>query len=303
MAEAPGHRLGQIVGTVLEDALRPLLLQVAQEFGLYLDTKGPRRARRGKKLTWKDSLGNEHDLDFVLERGGSQDHIGAPAAFIESAWRRYTKHSRNKAQEIGGALLPLRTTYQNVRPFLGAVLAGEFTEGSLGDLRSNGFAVAHIPADAVVEAFHSSGIEVGGAEDTPDSELAAQVEKFEELPGPERVALEQAIRDSGRGALAAFVEQLRQALRRTVRRVSVTALHGTVQEFPSIADAIDAIEGYGAAPASHPLIRFEVVVVFSNGDRIQADLASPESAVEFLETFAAPVTVELDSQRDAPTHT
>lgn len=54
--------------------------------------------------------GNAHDLDFVLERGGSDDKIGMPAAFIETAWRRYTKHYRNNAQEIQGALEPLAET-------------------------------------------------------------------------------------------------------------------------------------------------------------------------------------------------
>ena len=45
--------------------------------------------------------------DYVLERGGTDTVRGLPAAFIETAWRRYTKHSRNKAQEIQGAVLAL----------------------------------------------------------------------------------------------------------------------------------------------------------------------------------------------------
>ena len=56
---------------------------------------------------------------------------GKPVAFIESAWRRYTKHSRNKAQEIQGAILPLAETYSESNLFLGAVLAGVFTEGRI----------------------------------------------------------------------------------------------------------------------------------------------------------------------------
>ena len=45
-------------------------------------------------------MGNVHDLDYVFEQGGTEATIGQPKAFIEIAWRRYTKHSRNKAQEI-----------------------------------------------------------------------------------------------------------------------------------------------------------------------------------------------------------
>jgi len=49
VAEAPGHRLGQIIGTTLEAALEPVLHEVADLYGLYLDKKGheePARVER-----------------------------------------------------------------------------------------------------------------------------------------------------------------------------------------------------------------------------------------------------------------
>ncbi|MHB8319940.1 MAG: hypothetical protein ACYDEP_12055 [Acidimicrobiales bacterium] len=132
MAEAPGHRLGQIIGDALEIAIEPVLRSFADEHDLYLDKKEPRPVRPGVKCTWVDNLGNAHDLDFVLERGGSRTKVGNPAAFIETAWRRYTKHSRAKAQEIQGAILPLLTTHANVKPFAGAVVAGRWFIRGLG---------------------------------------------------------------------------------------------------------------------------------------------------------------------------
>jgi len=110
MARSPAHRFGQIVGDVLEEAIRPLLERFAKKHDLYLDMKGNRPCRHGRKCSWTDLNKNSHDLDFVLERGGTLDKIGMPVAFIETAWRRYTKHSRNKAQEIQGALEPLAET-------------------------------------------------------------------------------------------------------------------------------------------------------------------------------------------------
>lgn len=107
MAEAAGHKWGQFVGEYCESAIEPLLREFATKHGLFLDKKGPRAARSGKKLSWVDSYGNGHDLDYVLERGGTASKVGTPVAFIESAWRRYTKHSKNKAQEIQGAVLPI----------------------------------------------------------------------------------------------------------------------------------------------------------------------------------------------------
>jgi hypothetical protein len=97
MAKSPSHKWGQIIGDFLEEVFSAQLAKFARKHKLYLDTKGERPARKGKKVSWVDSFENTHDLDFVLERNGTKNRIGEPVAFIESAWRRYTKHSRNKA--------------------------------------------------------------------------------------------------------------------------------------------------------------------------------------------------------------
>ena len=131
MATSPSHRWGQIIGQeFLEVAMFALLSETATKHNLYLDQKGQRTARPGKKIAWLDRYGNTHDPDFVLEKNGSDIEIGTPVAFIESAWRRYTKHSRNKAQEIQGAILPLVQTHGNHAPFIGVILAGDFTDGA-----------------------------------------------------------------------------------------------------------------------------------------------------------------------------
>ena len=167
MAESPAHRFGQIIGSLLENVVRPQLEDFCQKQGLYLDhQKRDRPARRGRKVTWEDQFGNTHDLDFVIERNGTDETIGSPVAFIEVAWRRYTKHSRNKAQEIQGAILPLAEKYKWNNPFLGTVLAGAFTEASLAQLRSMGFQVLYFPYDTLVAAFQTESIDIGFDEST-----------------------------------------------------------------------------------------------------------------------------------------
>jgi hypothetical protein len=104
MAISYSHKFGQVIGDLLEIAVEPHLKDFADKHSLFLDRKGERLTRKGKKLTWIDIKENKHDLDFVLERGGTDSMLGIPVAFIETAWRRYTKHSRNKAQEIQGAI-------------------------------------------------------------------------------------------------------------------------------------------------------------------------------------------------------
>src|SRR4051794_37103918 len=102
MAVSLAHKWGQEIGNLFQESLREILQPVADEHGLYLDFQRERKARAGKKVSWRDRYGNAHDLDYVFERGGTETVLGLPAAFIEIAWRRYAKHSRNKAQEVEG---------------------------------------------------------------------------------------------------------------------------------------------------------------------------------------------------------
>lgn len=140
MARSPSHKFGQDLGNLLEeivldDILKPRLLEFAQAQNYYLDWQRYRAARSGKKVTWTDKYGNKHDLDFVIEVNGTDSKIGTPIAFIESAWRRYTKHSKNKVQEIQGAILPIIELHNLSAPFFGAVLAGDFTKPALEQLK------------------------------------------------------------------------------------------------------------------------------------------------------------------------
>jgi len=184
MAESPAHRFGQVIGELLEAVVRPQLESFCQAQGLYLDHQNkPRPARRGRKVSWEDPYGNIHDLDFVIERKGTDKSIGQPVGCIEVAWRRYTKHSRNKAQEIQGAILPLAEKYRWNNPFLGTVLAGVFTEGSLEQLRSMGFHVLYFPYETLVTAFQTEAIDVRFDEDTPDETFRQTVLQIEQTPG------------------------------------------------------------------------------------------------------------------------
>ena len=98
------------------------------------------------------------------------------------AWRRYTKHSRNKAQEIQGAILPLAEKYRWSNPFLGTVLAGVFTEGSLEQLRSHGFNVLYFPYETLVSAFEAGAIDIRFDEGTPDEAFRVCADRIESTP-------------------------------------------------------------------------------------------------------------------------
>ena len=282
MALSPAHRFGQIIGDLLEAAILPLLLEFADENKLYLDRKGQRPCRRGLKCSWVDKNGNKHDLDFVLERGGTPDIRGSPVAFIETAWRRYTKHSRNKAQEIQGAIVPLAETFNYLGPFKGAVLSGVFTEGALEQLRSLGFTVVYFPYSSVIEAFKQAGIDARYDEDTPDAAIEKKLNRWDRLRASQKKRVQAALLDGNREDLGHFMGSLSAAVVRTIQTIIVLPLHGTVSKASSIDEAVALLEAYDEALAPSSFERYEIHIRFNNGNEIVGKFNDKTSAIDFL---------------------
>jgi len=242
VAQSPAHKFGQIIGDTLENMVKPILADFSSKHNLYLDTKGNRPARRGTKVSWYDDAGNKHDLDFVLERGGNETQRGTPVAFIEVAWRRYTQHSRNKVQEIQGAIIPLTATYRAVVPFTGAILAGEFTDGALSQLRSLGFAVLYLPYQSVVAAFSQIGVDARSDESMPEIEYDRKIDALKSLHEGNRRDLATVLFDDNRVRLDEFIESLTRSITRKIEHVQIVILHGPVFELKTIEEAILLIE-------------------------------------------------------------
>lgn len=287
MARSPAHKLGQIVGDEIEAAIREPLQDIADEFGLYLDHQHPRPARTGKrKVAWQDSYGNVHDLDYVLEEGGDEHVLGTPRAFIEIAWRRYTKHSRNKVQEIQGAVLPLVERYRDAAPFLGAVLAGDFTENSREQLRSHGFRVAYLSYEMIVQAFRGVGVDVFFDEKTTTAELRRRVRSYSRLPASARQELRTHIRNTCAGdanGLDVFLAALRDCLGRRITRVVVLGLSGTSVQFHAIGDAIRYVEEYDESTPQGDFDRYELNVRYSNGREVRGSFPDRKDCLDYLQ--------------------
>jgi len=289
MGESPSHRFGQIIGDLLETAVEPILQEFAQEYRLYLDKKGLRAARKGSKVSWRDLNGNTHDLDFVLERNGSTTRQGTPVAFIETAWRRYTKHSRNKAQEIQGAISPLRETYKDYAPFVGTILAGVFTDNALSQLRSLNFTVLYFPYDNIVSAFRLVNIDAAFDENTPDSEFVAKVTAWEALHEEKKLTVAEALIDTHKKEVAEFIEALRKAVTRQVAVVRILPLYGTLFQCKSTEEAIQFIEQYGETPQAETFERYEIEIQYANGDFIKAQFQDKTKAFAFLRMNQFPI--------------
>lgn len=286
MAGSNAHRWGQIIGNVFQSSVRSLLEEVAQRHGLFLDTQGPRPARRGLKVRWRDQFGNAHDLDYVLERGGSDATQGVPAAFIETAWRRYSKHAKNKAQEIEGALAPLQQTYRHLHPFLGATLAGDFTQSSLDQLRSRGFFVLHFPLRPIFDAFALFGVDAASTEQTSEDEFADKINMWFRLRDEQRGLVERQLLMTQTDSVARFRDALDRSLSRAVNDVAVTVWRGQVHRVGSIVEAVlFLLSDLSSEDRAHLTTRYEVEVRYSNGDTINATFQQQEDAISFLRSF------------------
>lgn len=225
-------------------------------------------------------------MDYVFERGGTDTTIGEPAAFIEVAWRRYTKHSKNKAQEIQGAVLALAETYHHFHPFLGIVLAGEFTRNAVAQLRSHAFSVFHICYTDIMNAFASVGIDAHFDERTPERRFREKIKQYQALAPPDLGKLKEALLTSPQPAsapLKEFLATLEESLTRRILGITVLVLHGHSQQMPTIAEAIQYLESYEESrPSSATAIKYEIDVRYSNGDVIHGIFQSKDAAISFL---------------------
>jgi hypothetical protein len=283
MAESPSHRFGQIVGDLLEEILQPKLLEFCSQRGLYLDCRGPRKpVRSGSKVKWQDRYGNDHDLDFVIEKNGSMQTRGRPAAFIEAAWRRYTKHSRAKAQEIQGAVLPIGDTFALDAPFLGVVLAGMFTAGSLRQLASLGFEIVHIPYESVVKAFAVVGIDARFDEATPDAIFSRCIDSIERLSSVARDRVKEAMFGSSHDSFELFLSKLQRKLDRSIDRITILPLFGNAMTFASATEAASFVMDFDRVVSVGHFHKFEATVRFSNGDEVRGLFSDGEEVVNFL---------------------
>jgi hypothetical protein len=294
VANSPSHRFGQIIGDLLEEIMGPQFQKFCEPRGLYLDKKGTRgAARSGKKVSWIDKYGNSHDLDFVIEKGGSADVRGRPLAFIEAAWRRYTKHSRNKAQEIQGAVLPIADEYGWDKPFLGVVLAGVFTQGSLDQMRSSGFEVALFPYESILDAFASIDIDVKFDEETPDAVFQNTIDAIESITIDKRDLLKQHLIKSNQALLDKFFNELESTLDRQISEIILIPLHGQQSEFSTVSEAIEFVEVYKEERAESAKFRkYEVIVRYNNGDKIDASFQDKDKAIKFLKYIELGITLE-----------
>jgi len=279
-----GHRLGQIVGDWWETkVIYPLLGEVAQSLGLFLDNRIVSRSCRSEKVHWADIEGNFVDYDYVLELGGSSSIKGVPVAFFESFWRRGARHSKDKARDDTNKLLPMRETYPTAR-FLAIAACGEFTEPAKDYVRSRSVELFFISKEKIVEAFESIGVTI----DYPDSlaeekkmELVRDLElKFTDAN--QAIASANLRKIAGQGAFTSFKQRILGSLTATPQEIRIYSL---ARFGPVVFDSIEKAADYLGAtkqdfPTNSEVTQYEYEVSFSDGSEFARALGTLDDVKE-----------------------
>lgn len=179
IASSSGHKLGQLVGDWWEEfVVLPLLNEIANDLDLYLDHRfRERNCREGSKIIWEDENGNKVDYDFVLELNGSDKKEGIPVGFVEVFWRRGARHSKDKARDDSGKLMPMRQTYPTAR-YLGVAACGSLTEPAREYIKFRDIDLFYVPKSKIIEAFSKNGLTIDYPDKLSEEEKAKLAEEF-----------------------------------------------------------------------------------------------------------------------------
>lgn len=235
-----GHKLGQLVGDWFEEFfVFPLLVKAGDKLNLFVDSRFVDRSVRSGKIIWNDLDGNAVDYDAVLELGGSKTEKGIPVAFIECFWRRGSRHSKDKARDDSGKLLPMRDTYPTAR-FLGIVSAGDFTTPARDLVRTRGIDLFYIPKAKIVQAFSECGLVVDYPDKLAEVEKSKLVQSFElEFDNNKKLEVKDKLLELvGLTSINSYIERLRSTLSALPQEIRIILRHDSSPiSFESVIEA------------------------------------------------------------------
>lgn len=242
----PGSALGEAIGSSMEDALKKLLNEIADQYGCHYLTSGIRKTKSGtrqKKLLMSDKSGNEYDIDGVLANQSMK-----PLIIFESKYIRYKKHNRDKGSWICHAHSAVRRRYHSIRSSI-AVLAGNWSGPSQAMMRSNNINLFLIPFNYICEILSELGIDFDWEEKNRDKAIRAW-ENFNKLNSEQKKSIGIKMIDPIKDNLVILIENvLDDTVEREVDKVFVELISNLgevkVYEFESISDALDFLQDDG----------------------------------------------------------
>jgi len=188
---------------------------------------------------------------------------------------------------------PIALTFSRHQPFLGAILAGEFTNSALFQLKSKGFSILYVPYQSILHAFQEIGIDASsedGVGGTTETQFRRKINKWKSLPQPKTTQqLLNSIHRLHRTDIDSFNTHLDATITRRVTSVCLTVLYGQSVEYVSIEGAITYLieeeKSYWLREVGDKREIFEVQVRFSTNTKIDASFRKRLEAIQFLQSF------------------
>jgi hypothetical protein len=254
----------------------PLLQRVADHLALYLDHRfRKRKARASDKVIWQDEEGNAVDYDFVLELDSTEATRGIPVAFFECFWRRGARHSKDKARDDSGKLLPMRAVYPTAR-FLGIVAGGDFTGPARTLVQSRQIDLFYVPKAKIVSAFARYKLQIDYPDKLPEAKKAELADAFARgLTARVKRGAAAKLRELvGETSLNSYVDRVRAALGALPQEIRFFARR---QSRPAVFETIAEATAFLANPEfdfSAPVESFVYEITYSDGTEFERPVGS-----------------------------
>ncbi len=239
----PGSALGEAIGYSMEDALKELLNEIADQYSCHYLTSGIRKTKSGKrqkKLLMSDKSGNEYDIDGVLANQSMK-----PLIIFESKYIRYKKHNRDKGSWICHTHSAIRRRYHSIRSSI-AILAGNWSGPSQAMMHSNNINLFLIPFNHICEVLSELGIDFDWEEKDRDKAIRAW-KNFNKLNSEQKKSIGIQMIDPIKDNLVILIENiLDDTVEREVDKVLVELISNLgevkVYEFESISDSLNFLK-------------------------------------------------------------
>ncbi|GHV78168.1 hypothetical protein AGMMS49942_29890 [Spirochaetia bacterium] len=181
--------------------------------------------------------------------------------------------------------MPLFDKYKKENPFIGVILAGEFTNNSLMQLKSLGFSILYFSYEKIINAFRSMGIEVYFEENTEETQFAKQIELWDNLTENGKVNVYTAITEQNPLEINQFISELETKISRKIIRIHIWMMFGKQYIFDTIEKAKEFIVSVDIDGISPRFSQYEAEIEYSNGDIIKVAYHNQNDMLSFLSSF------------------
>ena len=155
--------------------------------------------------------------------------------------------------------------------------------GSLKQLESSGFSVLYFQSQTVFKAFEKFGVDAYSDDSTSEKEYKKKIESYNKLSNKAGVAKE--LLRLNKKQVDLFFKSLTASVSRFIERIIILPLHGQESISVSITEAINFLEKYSEDKPKSFLVKYEIIIRYNTGDKIEASFKDKKDSIKFLENY------------------